>query len=208
MECLTCNKYIEKNRYCSLFCNNKHWRNTHREQRRTSQRQRRAEQKKPIEAACTVCSKKFVSSRTSSKYCSVGCYNFFRRNLRKSAAFKEKEAPLSKLRYKKMRDSACRRLKVDLRCRVNRAIKSNYKVGSAVRDLDCSIEYLKRYLESKFQPGMSWDNRGRHGWYIDHIKPLNSFNLADSCQFKLACHYTNLQPLWARDNMAKGDKYE
>lgn len=49
------------------------------------------------------------------------------------------------------------------------------RVGSAVRDLGCSIEFLKSYLESKFTGNMSWENQGE--WYIDHIKPLSSFNL-------------------------------
>jgi hypothetical protein len=58
-------------------------------------------------------------------------------------------------------------------------------------------------MESKFQPGMTWDNRGKE-WHIDHIIPLATFNLQDRRQFLVACHYTNLQPLWARDNMVKG----
>jgi hypothetical protein len=67
---------------------------------------------------------------------------------------------------------------------------------------------LKQYLESKFQPGMSWDNYGSKGWHIDHIRPLSSFNLLDPEQFRQACHYTNLQPLWWFDNLSKSDKYE
>jgi hypothetical protein len=93
----------------------------------------------------------------------------------------------------------------NLRNRLNRAIKCNYKSGSAVGDLGCSIDQLKAYLESKFQPGMTWDNYGRTGWHIDHIKPLSSFDLTNRDQFVLACHYTNLQPLWAKDNMSKSD---
>ena len=80
--------------------------------------------------------------------------------------------------------------------------------GSAVRDLGCTIEELKLYLAAKFQPGMSWENWSFAGWHIDHIRPLASFDLTDSAQFKLAVHYTNLQPLWAKDNFSKGDSYE
>ena len=74
----------------------------------------------------------------------------------------------------------------------------------------CKIEKrvaeLRDYLESKFQPGMTWDNWTTNGWHIDHIKPLASFDLTDREQFLRACHYTNLQPLWAIDNLKKGSK--
>ena len=89
-----------------------------------------------------------------------------------------------------------------LRHRLYMALKSNSKTGSAVHDLGCTVEELKKYLESKFQQGMSWDNHGK--WHIDHILPLSSFNLSDREQLIKACHFTNLQPLWAEENMKKG----
>lgn len=95
-----------------------------------------------------------------------------------------------------------------LRDRLRKAIRGNYKAGSSVKDLGCSIPEFKLYLESKFQSGMSWDNHGIYGWHIDHIKPLASFNLQNREEFLKACHYTNLQPLWAEENIQKGDKYE
>jgi hypothetical protein len=91
----------------------------------------------------------------------------------------------------------------NLRKRLNFAIKNNQKSGSAVKDLGCTVQELKIYLESKFTEGMSWDNYGK--WHIDHIIPLNSFDLSDLEQLKKACHYTNLQPLWAEANLAKSD---
>jgi hypothetical protein len=95
------------------------------------------------------------------------------------------------------------RLGMRLRNRLRSALKTGQKVGSAVRDLGCSTPELKLYLESKFQPGMTWDNYGQ--WHIDHIKPLAKFDLTDRKQLLQACHYTNLQPLWAGDNLRKGD---
>jgi len=92
-----------------------------------------------------------------------------------------------------------------LRSRLRRALQGNFKNGSAVTDLGCSIDELKIYLESKFQSGMTWDNWSFEGWHIDHIVPLASFDLTDRKQLLLACHYTNLQPLWAIDNLSKGD---
>jgi len=98
------------------------------------------------------------------------------------------------------------KLRNNLRTRLNGAIKGNYKAGSAVRDLGCTIDELKSYLESKFLPNMTWDNWSKDGWHIDHIKPLSSFDLSDRKQLLEACHYTNLQPLWAKDNLTKSDK--
>jgi ribosomal protein L40E len=99
-----------------------------------------------------------------------------------------------------------RRLSDNLRNRLNIAIKNHAKSGSAVEDLGCSIEEFKSYLQSKFQPGMTWDNWSFTGWHIDHRTPMSSFNLSDRAELLKACHYTNLQPLWAKDNLSKGSK--
>lgn len=94
------------------------------------------------------------------------------------------------------------KLRKILRNRLNNAIKNNFKSGSAIKNLGCTITELKKHLESQFQEGMTWDNHG--DWHIDHIKPLAKFNLSKLKELKKACHYTNLQPLWAKDNLKKG----
>lgn len=91
-----------------------------------------------------------------------------------------------------------------LRSRLYSAMKSNFKAGSAVRDLGCSIQHLKLHLELFWNKGMSWENYGE--WHIDHIKPLSKFDLSNREQLLEVCHYTNLQPLWAKDNIRKSDK--
>ena len=98
------------------------------------------------------------------------------------------------------------RLTKNLRSRLYHAIKDDLKSGSAIESLGCSLEQLKKYLESKFQPGMSWDNYSYTVWHIDHIIPLSSFNLTDIEELKKACHYTNLQPLWTIENLKKSNK--
>ena len=62
-----------------------------------------------------------------------------------------------------MKNNPIYALKKRLRDRLRKAIKNNYKAGSAVRDLGCSVEYFKEYIESKFTEGMSWDNWGIGG---------------------------------------------
>jgi hypothetical protein len=113
-----------------------------------------------------------------------------------------------KYRNKKHREDINFKLSCNLRNRINCAIKHDQKRGSAVKDLGCSIEFLKKHLEKQFKEGMSWDNwgLGDNKWHIDHIIPLSSFDLTDREQFLKACHYTNLQPLWAEENMKKGKK--
>lgn len=96
------------------------------------------------------------------------------------------------------------RLKKNMRSRVNLALKGQNKGGSTESLVGCSTEYLKSYLESKFVEGMGWENRSK--WHIDHIRPCSSFDLSDPEQQKLCFHYTNLQPLWAKDNLKKSNK--
>ncbi len=122
----------------------------------------------------------------------------------------EKQLKRSKKRYK---NDIVFRLKEVLRSRLRAAIKNNSKSGSAVRDLGCSIEYFISeyipsmfYLNSKTDEIMTWENYGLYGWHLDHIIPLDAFNLENRDELLKACHYTNLQPLWAEDNLKKGAK--
>ena len=93
------------------------------------------------------------------------------------------------------------RLSVRLRNRLNDAIKGKFKAGSAVSLLGCSIDELLRHFDGLFTDGMTWANHGE--WHIDHIRPLSSFDLEDQAQLAVACHYSNLQPLWATENLRK-----
>ena len=82
------------------------------------------------------------------------------------------------------------------------------RTSSAVKDLGLTIKEFATYIESKFYPGpngetMSWDNWSVSGWHIDHIVPLASFDLSDPEQQRIANHYTNLQPMWAIENLQK-----
>ena len=96
------------------------------------------------------------------------------------------------------------RLKVLLRGRLWKVITRNSKKSSSLSLLGCTIEDLKSHLEKQFTKGMTWENYGK--WHIDHIKPCSSFDLTNLEQQKICFHYTNLQPLWAKDNIKKSDK--
>lgn len=111
------------------------------------------------------------------------------------------------LRQRKRKDSIFKIL-VNLRNRISMAIKDNSKSSATTKLLGCTIQYLKQYLESRFQSGMTWSNWSLKGWHIDHIKPCAKFNLSKAEEQRKCFHYSNLQPLWAIDNYKKGVKYE
>lgn len=112
-------------------------------------------------------------------------------------------------KYQKERSNSDPNYKLarNLRRRLHDFLSGKLKTISAVKDLGCTINELKLHIESKFQDGMSWSNYGIFGWHIDHIRPLSNFNLLDKNEALKAVHYTNLQPLWAKDNLSKGAKY-
>ena len=86
--------------------------------------------------------------------------------------------------------------------RVRRALKSINKSARTMELIGCTINELWIHLESKFKPGMRRDNHGL--WHIDHIKACSKFNLTDPAQQRECFHWSNLQPLWARENLSKG----
>lgn len=92
--------------------------------------------------------------------------------------------------------------------RIRSALKQQKvsKRNSTIELLGCSIPELKRHLEKQFQPGMNWKNNTVRGWHIDHIVPCAKFDLTKVEQQKKCFNYTNLQPLWAIDNLLKKDK--
>ena len=128
----------------------------------------------------------------------------------KERYLKDKEAGLHRKRYN---EDPLHKMRCNIREHVRQALKySNIaKSHPSIKYLGCTIEEFKTYIESKFVPGMNWGNhaRGEDCWHLDHIKPLAYLkDIADLDTLKEICHYTNYQPLWERDNLAKQDKYE
>lgn len=97
-----------------------------------------------------------------------------------------------------------------LRYRLWKALKDQdlKKDQSTIELLGCSKEELITHLESQFQTGMSWGNWSLNGWHIDHIRPVSSFDLSDPAQVKECFHFSNLQPLWAVDNIKKSNSWD
>jgi predicted ATPase len=95
-----------------------------------------------------------------------------------------------------------------LRSRILLAIKSQAgeKAAKSMELLGCSVQHVRDHLESQFTEGMTWENRGE--WHIDHIRPCASFDLTDPEEQKKCFHWTNLQPLWAKDNIIKSDRLD
>ncbi len=86
--------------------------------------------------------------------------------------------------------------------RLNKMLRGIYTSQSLSEYLGCSFEELKQYLETRFESGMSWENHGE--WHIDHVIPLASVDLTNPKELARVCHYSNLQPLWADENIRKG----
>jgi len=98
------------------------------------------------------------------------------------------------------------KIRCNLSSRTWSAVKEVGKADLTLNLLGCTIAELKKYLELKFKSGMKWNNYGK--WHIDHIKPCAKFDLSDPAEQQKCFHYTNLQPLWATENLKKSHKYQ
>jgi hypothetical protein len=127
-------------------------------------------------------------------------------NKDKLKKYREENKHIQREFYKRHKDNPLFKLKSSVRCRIRIAIKKQRlnKNTSTSKMLGCTWKELKTHLENQFTEGMTWDNYGK--WHVDHIKPL-ALAKTEEEMIKLN-HYTNLQPLWAKDNLSKGSKYD
>lgn len=96
------------------------------------------------------------------------------------------------------------RISQNIISRIAHSLRGHNKSLSTMFLIGCEIDYLMYYLQEQFTKGMSWDNYGK--WHIDHKKPCAKFNLSKPKEQQKCFNYTNLQPLWAIDNIRKSDK--
>jgi hypothetical protein len=113
----------------------------------------------------------------------------------------------NKYRREKLKKDPAFRAQMNLRLRLYEFIKiGKYRKYGRFREmLGCDWEYFKEYIKEQFEVGMSWDNYGE--WHIDHVIPVTAWDLSKEEDQMLASHYTNLQPLWAIDNIKKSNKF-
>lgn len=125
---------------------------------------------------------------------------------------KEKIAKYDKeYRINRMKNDISFKLLCNLRSRIIKALKGKNKSLSTMMLIGCEIDYLMYHIQEQFTNGMSWDNHGRgwngaKEWHIDHKLPCASFDLSILSEQRKCFHFSNLQPLWAIDNLKKGSK--
>lgn len=99
---------------------------------------------------------------------------------------------------------------IKLRRRIWMALKKRKtsKSSTIIKLLGCNYEEYKNHIESQFKDGMSWNEVEKSNIHIDHIIPCSKFDLTKEEEQKKCFHYTNLQPLWAKENLSKAAKVE
>ena len=216
--CETCNKEfstrISFRKYCSIKCRS-------RSTVAQNNWKRNNEKKKRIVkiVVCIVCNKEFLPKQNGAKYCSKKCYNrsdkvkSIERERNKTRIQKKysewsDKRKQSKINYQKNRKKIDPVYKIiaNMRTRLGMFLsaKNFKKTNSTFAMVGCSPKFLKEHLEKKFEPGMTWNNHSIDGWHIDHIIPLDRAKNEED--IKKLCHYTNLQPLWAEENLKKSNK--
>ena len=132
-------------------------------------------------------------------------------NARHNAYYVKNRKEINRRSLERRRNSPEELLKHSLRNRLIKALRSRRKVGSAIRDVGCTVQELRLHIESQFTGNMSWQNYGLRtddGWSIDHILPLAAFDLTNRDEFLKASHYTNLRPMQWKQNIEKNDKID
>lgn len=166
------------------------------------------------EKVCRGCGKNFKQI-SNEVYCGKDCQELKRR----TAEADRMKDPEYAAKVRRRRNLYCLKrrasdLEYSLLDRIRSSLhsslkKQRQKKNTRTRELlGCDIPFLRTHLEGQFKSGMSWENMGRAGWHIDHIRPCASFDLSDKEQQKICFHWSNLQPLWEKENMSKGCKWD
>jgi len=199
--CKECRRLIRKSNYAEnkteILKQNKKYQMTHKAERKSNNKkyyQKHKEAKKKYDIRYRITHQEEIKSRMA---------KYFQAN-------KEK---LYLCHRNLLNNNISHKIAQNIRSRLYMALNHKVKSQSTLKLLGCSIKFLKKYLESKFKPGMAWENygrgfngKGKQEWHIDHIKPCCKFDLSKKEEKQKCFHYTNLQPLWAEENIKKGGR--
>jgi len=147
---------------------------------------------------------------------------YYQENKEKAKKYREENKEKHKKYYQENKEEAKKyiknRRKTDpafrilgnLRSRMRKAVKATEakKCDNTMDLIGCSPTYLREHIEKQFLEGMSLDNYGFYGWHIDHIIPCDFFDMMSEEEQKACFHFTNLQPLWAKDNLKKSNNLD
>lgn len=160
----------------------------------------------------------FLSYMRGAKHRESARRSYVKRREHVLAQAREYRATPARKRYmrewtaEKYYNDAAFNLRVKIRRRIYQALRAGFKgirkSTTTIKLLGCSYGELKVHIESKFTDGMAWEDCFSGRIHLDHIRPCASFDLTDPEQQKTCFHYTNLQPLWAEDNLRKKDKWQ
>ena len=162
-----------------------------------------------LQSRCISCYRKANNARMRSYYKDpekVEQYRNISRQSQKRNQVKNRPVKAARFRQRYHEDKEFR-LKHLLRSRLHTALRAQgvRKRNGTMALVGCSSEELFDHLESQFVTGMSWENMGSE-WHVDHIMPCASFDLCDAGEQKRCFHWSNLQPLFAKENLSKGAK--
>lgn len=227
--CVVCGNSFEK--YKNKICCSKDCSETRRQETEKIRYLEKAKRKvKVIEKRiCVNCGNSFEKNNNKHVYCSRSCSakdwsiknpqkikqykkTEWTKNKEKMYAYNKKyrqenKESLNEKNRKDYAQNANLKLSQNIRRRMRETITLvSKKIDSTMNLLGCTIQQAREHIEKQFKEGMSWENYNHKTWHIDHIIPCASFDLTDPEQQKKCFHYTNLQPLWAKENLSKGSK--
>jgi len=177
-------------------------------QNKSERRQKAAEKRKANKEAINARQREYARANRDK----ITGYRIRRRA--QTAAYRKANASKARVQAAEWRKRDCKavvanKIASTLRCRIRTALRRAGAVRSEKTAdlLGCSPAEFKAHIENLFQPGMTWENRGPRGWHIDHIKPCAAFDLSQPLEQKKCFHFSNLQPLWAVDNLRKSKSF-
>ena len=172
---------------------------------------REESKQRKVKKDCEMCGSRFITHRPDThRFCSLKCRSKNERNKDERKQYKLNWQNEQRKDPSSWFNQPMQRLTARIRGGIRQSLiyKGARKTNTTFSTLDYTKYELMEHIESQFTDGMSWDNMG--DWHIDHIRPVSSFSYTSTdCEdFKKCWALNNLQPLWAKDNMSKGDNWD